>query len=153
MVRHAGIVLVIGLTALAAPARDVGPSSIPERAKVFRCTPRDAALGDKVRIRVSSPHGTDFGLKDPSHNFHFIYSCDENIRSPSFKALDCERFAQMKEVVIDTSTFRALDESGKPVHVFAEPGSYSFYLGRNLETENTGATLNICSINLRALKK
>ena len=91
-------------------------------------------------------------MKAPNGDFYFIYSCDDAIRSLPFKDLECAQFARMRQVVIDTSSLRPVDESGKPASVFREPGKYSFYLGRNLETENTSETLNICTVKLRKKK-
>ena len=89
-----GVVVLSSLGALAESASFW--ETLPNKAKAFVCAPATISNGSKIRIRVSSPHGTDLGVRAPDNNFYFIYSCDAEARSDEWRAVDCEAFAQLR---------------------------------------------------------
>jgi hypothetical protein len=126
--------------------------SIPTKAKHFSCSPAVLSKGDKVSIRVSSPHGTDLGVRTPSNTFYFVYSCDTSLRSPQWKEIECETFSRRQRITIDPASFRASGTAqmadSKLDVVFKAPGVYTILLAKNLETENTDETLNMCQVRV-----
>jgi hypothetical protein len=146
-----GIVVLSSLGALAESASFW--ETLPSKAKAFVCGPATISIGSKIRIRVSSPHGTDFGVRTPDNNFYFIYSCDTEARSDEWRAVDCEAFAQLKTITIDPRKLKSSptprQAGSKSVLVFAKPGTYTFMLAKNLETENTDETVNKCQVTFK----
>jgi hypothetical protein len=131
------------------PASSAYPSdAIPLKAKVFACLPQTLHRGDNLTIRVSAPHGTDLGIRSPGNDFFFVYSCDERIRSTQWKGVNCEEFAKQSLITIPVSALESTSTKSQTPRqrVFAEPGRYTVFLAKNLETENNEASVNRCSV-------
>ena len=81
--------------------------------------------------------------------FYFLTSCESELRAVSFESLECAAFATLAKVTLDVSTLKAPTAGSgykETKMVFLENGQYTFLLAKNLETENTEATVNSCEV-------
>lgn len=98
--------------------------------------------GEVLRLHFSTPHPQHLGVIDPDGHFFYVVFPKEN-ESGQLKPFVCsERFATMKSLKINTSTFKADPyEYGvlenRPV--FTKTGTYRFVLGDNLHVDDADA--------------
>jgi hypothetical protein len=138
----------ISLALLALGSFAAHAETIPDKATHFACAPTKLHHGNVLSISVSVPHGTDLGIWSPKKEFFFVYSCDDQIRAPGWKDVDCAAFANLSRITIDTSSFEAAAASpgAGTKRVFSANGAYTVLLAKNLETENTARSTNRCIV-------
>jgi hypothetical protein len=143
------IAAAILATAPITPAAEYSPGRTPAKANVFTCSPKQLRSSDKLVVRASVPHGTELGIRTPTNEFVFVYSCDASGRAPQWRDVGCEGFAALSRFTIDLATFEAssVGPQGKKRRVFSQPGAYTILLGQNLETENSAQTVNRCNVH------
>jgi hypothetical protein len=147
MRRH--VALVAGTTFCVIAMAMPESSAVPEKARVFSCTPTTLSDGRTLTIHMSVPHPWELGVWTPDGEFHFLASCEAEMRASSLRSLDCDAFAKTPEIKLSVATLEApFASSGYATvrAVFRKKGRYTFLLAKNLETENDASSVNRCVV-------
>jgi hypothetical protein len=123
---------------------------IPDKAAQFECSLAASDGEATLTIRISTPHAQELGVWGPDNEFYFLTACEPDLRAESLKTLECAAFTKLKQLTLDVATLKAPTAGSgyKDVEtVFRKNGRYTFMLAKNLETENTSATVNKCRVS------
>lgn len=120
------------------------PSARPAMETVARMWANSKTLykGEILRLHFSTPHPQYLGVIDPDGHFYYVVFPKENESGGLKPLVSSERFATMKSLKINTTTFKADPyEYGVLANraVFTKTGTYRFVLGDNLHVDDHDA--------------
>jgi hypothetical protein len=147
------VVLAVSVASLG--FAQAGKSSAAPQLRLM-CSPDHVRNHAMLHISKLNVGPVELGVRTPSGEFFFIYSCEERLRVEPLRQLSCEAFAAAKTLRLEPSTLVALSSSSgykQELPVFAQPGAYELMLAKNLETENTQATVARCKVHFTPAAK